>query len=109
MKSNEKFVSVLTHSNWCEYDCYGTPKVGDDSRTEPTNLVHNKDNVMVKWPDGTIEKATIKVIESSMEVSDMGNPWTVPIRTAYIKARVHGVLVLVPLRQHKNIKIRKLG
>lgn len=72
------FKKVETDGNWCEIDKLNGKQLKDGEK------------LIIQFADGTEETHSITVLEDSRQVSDMGNPWTIPISRAFIKIKYHG-------------------
>lgn len=71
--------------NWCDID-----------QLEGVDL-KDGEKLRVEFKDKTVEVVKIKVEPSSYETSDMGHPYTIPVRKAVVTKKVAGVTVQVPL------------
>jgi hypothetical protein len=84
--------SISVNGNWAFYDCINKIKI------------ENNDKLRIFWPDKSSESFTVRVLESSTRVSDMGNPWDCPTSKAFIDLQHNGAIIPIRLFEIKEIK-----
>jgi hypothetical protein len=55
------------------------------------------DRLQIWWPTGDSEVHKIVVVNRDNTISDMGHPYTVPVRKAHVEIAYRGVKCLVPI------------
>lgn len=87
---------IYVLSNWCYYDSLDGAELRDGEELELT------------WPDGHVERQKILVKKRSVEVSDMGHPWTTPITEAFIVVPYHGFDALLQLSLVQGLRVKRV-
>lgn len=86
---------VITYSNWCEIDQLD----GKD--------LENGEWLRVKWPDGSITRAKVRVEKTIYSISDMGSPCDIPVSRAYVRVPHRGASARIRLAENKKIKCER--
>lgn len=91
------FKPIETYRNWCDYD-----------RLDGVDL-WNGEPLLLKMPDGTERECTVVLKESSYRISDMGSPYDVPVKTAYVEVPVNGAVAKMRLAGQGILAKRLIG
>lgn len=71
---------------------------GSYSEMLDDKVLGEDEEIIVRWPDGTLQQIRVHLEITHGTVSDMGHEYPTVQYTAYCKAKHRGVDVLVPLR-----------
>ena len=62
----------------------------------------------IKWMDNSITEELIKLDKSSYMVSDMGHPWEIQVRKAYIDVNYKGAKAKLYLAENQKILCERI-
>lgn len=72
-------------TNWCEIDILNGIEI------------KNNERLRVKFPNDEILEITVLVVSDFYDISDMGHPYRIPCRKAYLATKWKGQPCRVPL------------
>ena len=92
-KSSEiKYERFSVSGNWAHRACLGGIRIKDC------------DQLVIKWLDGTTQRVTPRVSESTERISDMGQPCDIPVSRAWISIDHNGSVFEVSLTGIKSLE-----